>query len=301
MLLHVFDGVLAPSTSKYLHAASSLGELGDELHTVYDRRQGPPKTAIESCLQSVLTALDDNSPFVEYWWRDTWEHVEAHEDVDEYLFEKTKDRRYPTNAHVLYLEVGKAVRGPTCVWQRADDAAGAAGRSDFGALSTVPARSGRLLRFDGELMHAVPKPTLRWLPTSARTGGMPRKKAEDLVRSVVLFNTWDEAPLDVGQSDGSADPAAVIGRLAAEFSSPKIEAMVQLMETADTECQAREKWTAVEPRSPSAAEPAAAPVPMKIALLGEADRRAQEEEAVRMDAPEGLSEALQEEEAVVCW
>ena len=63
-MLHVFDGVLAPSTSRYLHTASSLGELGDELHTVF-LRDSPPKTAIESCLQSILHELNDPSPCVE--------------------------------------------------------------------------------------------------------------------------------------------------------------------------------------------------------------------------------------------
>ena len=63
-MLHVFDGVLAPSTSRYLHTASSLGELGDELHTVF-LRDSPPKTAIESCLQSLLHELNDPSPCVE--------------------------------------------------------------------------------------------------------------------------------------------------------------------------------------------------------------------------------------------
>ena len=63
-MLHVFDGVLAPSTSRYLHTASSLGELGDELHTVF-LRDSPPKTAIESCLQSILRELNDPSPCVE--------------------------------------------------------------------------------------------------------------------------------------------------------------------------------------------------------------------------------------------
>ena len=63
-MLQVFDGVLAPSTSRYLHTASSLGELGDELHTVF-LRDSPPKTAIESCLHSILRELNDPSPCVE--------------------------------------------------------------------------------------------------------------------------------------------------------------------------------------------------------------------------------------------
>ena len=61
--------------------------------------------------------------------------------------------------------MGSAVRGPTCVWARDPDADS---RTDFGVLTTVPAVSGRLLRFDGELMHAVPKPPNVWLPVAER-------------------------------------------------------------------------------------------------------------------------------------
>ena len=85
--------------------------------------------------------------------------MEAHCDVDEELFERDGAWSFPTNAHVLYLQVGRAVRGPTCVWEQGDSGE----HEDLGALITVPARAGRLLRFDDCLMHAVPQPVDTWL------------------------------------------------------------------------------------------------------------------------------------------
>ena len=307
IMLAVYDNVLAPSTSKYLHAACSLGELGDELHTAFDRSR-PPATALESCLHSILSALGDESACVEYWWRDSWEHVEAHEDVDEYLFENSGARRHPTNAHVLYLTVGPAVLGPTCVWSEASaEELPMVARRDFGALTTVPACTGRLLRFDGPLMHAVPRPTLRWLPPTARGGGAraasgTKPTKDDLVRSVVLFNTWDEPPLDVPLAEDPDDPAAIIRDLAASFSSPKIEALVDLMATPDTECRPYDEWSNVEPIRRAALPASDADAPsMKVSLLGEVERRGQEEQVLEMPAPDGLVEGLMADRVVTSF
>lgn len=304
-MLSIYDNVLSSSASRYLHAAASLGELGDEHHTAFDRRSQLPATALEACVHSVLRELGDESPSVEYWWRDTWEHVEAHEDVDEYLFERDGTRRYPTHAHVLYLTVGAAVRAPTCVWARA--APSSARRRDFGALTAVPACTGRLLRFDGSLMHAVPRPTLRWLPMETRTGGTARKsrtgrpRAEELVRSVVLFNTWDTPPLKVPKAGGKRDPHAVIDEIASAFSSPKIDALAAAMDEPATACRPFDEWVAVPPRL--AARGAAAEheeggggaSAMKVWLLGGVERRAQQGKTLELARPDGLAAGLQEE------
>ena len=107
----VYDGVFSPSACRHIHTAASLGGLGDECHTLYRRAATPPRTALETAVESVLTQLDDRSPMVEYWWRDSWEHVEAHADVDEFLFERDETFRYPHHGHVLYLSVSGGVRG----------------------------------------------------------------------------------------------------------------------------------------------------------------------------------------------
>ena len=61
------------------------------------------------------------------------------------------------------LKVGERVRGPTCVWQRLPDTHGEKLEQCFGPLTTVPAVPGRLLRFRGDLQHAVPRPADVWL------------------------------------------------------------------------------------------------------------------------------------------
>jgi hypothetical protein len=145
---------------------------------------------IEQTLDSILTELNDSSPFVEYWTRKEWRSIQAHADVDEYRAKQEQEQqsdnteemplfRYPQNGHVLYLQVGNQVRGPTCVFENrksggdlirreltekgkivddddADDA-------DDVELVTVPAVPGRLLRFQGDYLHAVPRPTDLWL------------------------------------------------------------------------------------------------------------------------------------------
>ena len=122
---------------------------------------------------------------MEYWSRQEWKHIEAHADVDEKLAAGGGPLRYPEHGHVLYLEVGPKVQGPTCVWE---------GGAFDGAMTTVPAVPGRVLRFQGKLQHAVPRPADVWLsPFVISQSG----SAEDFVRSVVLFNCWEEPPLDV--------------------------------------------------------------------------------------------------------
>ena len=109
MVVTVHDGVFTASACRYLHTALSLGGIGDEHHTVF-RRAAPPRTALETCLHSVLSELGDHSPHVEYWWRDSYENIAAHADLDEYYFERAGAERYPTHAHVLYLSIGERVQ-----------------------------------------------------------------------------------------------------------------------------------------------------------------------------------------------
>jgi hypothetical protein len=90
--------------------------------------------------------------------------------------------------------VGTDVKGSTCIF--ADCISGgdlAADSKPEVALITVPAVEGRLLRFSGNLLHAVPRPTDIWLLPFVQ--GMPDLTPSLFERSVVLFNTWQEPPL----------------------------------------------------------------------------------------------------------
>ena len=54
---------------------------------------------------------------------------------------------------LLYGSVRVGLRAPTMLW-----CPGAAGGGDGGALLAVPAVAGRMLVFEGSLLHAAPSP-----------------------------------------------------------------------------------------------------------------------------------------------
>jgi hypothetical protein len=303
--LTVWDGVFSPSACHYLHTASSIGGLGDEQHTVFHRAQ-PPRTPLESALHSVLVALGDDSPHVEYWWRDEWENIDAHSDVDEYLFEDDGVIRYPDHGHVLYLNVGEKVRGPTVVWEPAE--AGEGGAAAFGRLTSVPACTGRLLRFRGECMHAVPRPPELWfecdLALQAATEAAQPEVSQDpgLVRSVVLFNTWQEAPHDVDTAP-TTDPLEAVKEFAADFGGSAVEDLVAVMATPDAECQPYDRWQQHTPRVVAGAREADPPEerPFRVRLMGSQERHNHAEASVRLLAPSGLVDALTQPSVVTSF
>ena len=81
-----------------------------------------------------------------------------HKDVDENLAKNTNpsEIKYPCNAHVLYVDVGLNVYGPTCLFFENKN-------NLIEEMAIIPAVKGRLLRFDGNIMHAVPRPALGYL------------------------------------------------------------------------------------------------------------------------------------------
>ena len=129
--MHVQDGVFTPAACALLHTAACSRGLG---HALFTRSQ--PSTILETALGSYLDEIGDDSPYIEYWSRQEWKHIEAHADVDEKLAASMPEapHRFPQNGHVLYLKVGPRVHGPTCVWD--------GGRFD-GALTTVPGTHAR--------------------------------------------------------------------------------------------------------------------------------------------------------------
>ncbi|KAL3929246.1 MAG: hypothetical protein SGPRY_002036 [Prymnesium sp.] len=294
-MLIAYDQVLSRTACHFLHTSLSIGGLGDEHHTAFDRSL-PARTPAERAIHSLLCELGDESPCVEYWWRDEWQHIEAHTDIDEFLFEEEGIWRFPTNAHVLYLAVGKAVRGPTCVWERQPCSQG---RDDFGPITTVPARAGRLLRFEGNRMHAVPRPAEAWLEESTNTAGPQSDAPVDMVRSVILFNTWPSPPRDV-KAAPSSDPIEKIKQLAADFGGKAIEDLVEAMSDPHDTCLPFEQWQPLAPKripekgasSSSTRATEADEVRYSVPLLGEQERRQQEEQQVDLVAPQGLKEAL---------
>jgi hypothetical protein len=265
----VFDQVFSPAACAVLHTAACSRALG---HALFPREQ--PGSAIEAALASFLNEVGDSSTHVEYWSRQDWKHIEAHADVDEKHAVATLGReslRYPRSAHVLYLEVGLRVRGPTCVWEPH-----ASSSSLFGTLTTVPAVAGRVLRFDGRYQHAVPRPADVWLAPFAisQSGG-----AKDFVRSVILFNTWEEPPMGVEQE-----------------APPESETRNDLIVA---RCAPRAEWVGVAPRATSDTGSDADCGTMKVWLLGDIHRRGQLERTLLLPVNRrALADALEQSSEV---
>ncbi len=205
---------------------------------------------IERTIDAILTEIErsagnndaadsTNRCFVEYWTRQEWRHIEAHADVDENLskqldqqkcldggdlqsmypmtYQEEYGHRYPTFGHVLYLEVGTNVKGPTCIFpgrssggdfQRSihhenlegdDNMDNVEDRKKDVPICIVPAVAGWVLRFVGRDAHAVPRPTDIWMLPFVQ-GAAQYEPEEEWGRSVVLFNVWpgnEQPPLDV--------------------------------------------------------------------------------------------------------
>lgn len=209
-ILNVWDDTLSPKTLSLLHKVASQRGLG---HNVFTRRSCCSTDSssskkhyanpIEKVLDELLTKMNDTSPIVEYWTRQEWRHIEAHSDIDEHLIKeqlkqlhnnKNNDQelefRFPNHGHVLYLQVGSEVRGPTCVFLDCSFGGELASISSSEVdLITVPAVPSRILRFHGNLLHAVPRPTDIWMLPFVK-GSPQHEPMEEWGRSVILFNTW---------------------------------------------------------------------------------------------------------------
>jgi hypothetical protein len=162
-------------------------------------------------------------------------NIDAHADIDEGMLEDGEGLRCPATAHVLYLIVEKDLKGPTCVFPTkrlgwTDDDDDDHDNDDGTEMVVVPAVQGRILRFTGSAMHAVPKPATRWKYSPSEQRSFTEQDKEDpeealddemmdededddsddyydddddgdddddeVERSVLLFNTWpdDEPP-----------------------------------------------------------------------------------------------------------
>jgi hypothetical protein len=282
------SSVLSPDARNSLHQAASKAGLG---HKTFSRPLTGKSGMLEQALDSILTGLGDDSKYVEYWTRQEWRSIEAHADVDEFLAKKedadgtgSRDSfRYPHNGHVLYLQVGTNVRGPTCIFpnrQSGGDLLRKHANNDGVELVTVPAVPGRMLRFQGDYLHAVPRPTDFWLLKFVQ--GAPKfEPEEEWGRSVVLFNTWgDEPPSDVAVESTTTD-----------------------QEAESTSVTERSEWSEVynlsqedDTRLPE--DDSAERVAAKVWLLGNQRRRDYPGRTLKLVAPSNLRTALYEESIV---
>ena len=103
MLIQAWDGALSAVACDLINEHSTAVNLG---HTLFSRHTTPPRTHLETAIHTLLREVGDDAPFVEYWSRREWKHIEAHADVDERLAAGGGYLRYPRHAHVLYLDLG---------------------------------------------------------------------------------------------------------------------------------------------------------------------------------------------------
>ena len=225
--------------------AASAGSIPSLLYSTATptRRAAPSSSALSPQFSTrSTTALNT----LNIGGAEEWKSIEAHRDVDETLCLSRKHagsplgvQRCPNNGHVLYVDVEDDVRGPTCVWVEepppddfklaatAEEADGRAGPPrELQSMVVVPCRAGRLLRFSGEAIHAVPRPSCEWLKDDddaeqdgkavaaaqeeddddeKRVGGViplgPPPTLPSKRRAVVLFNTWNVPPLVPSAND----------------------------------------------------------------------------------------------------
>jgi len=295
------------------HIAPSLHEESRRLglgHKVFSRpliaASLSNNNIIEQTLDSILTELNDDAKYVEYWTRREWRSIHAHADVDEYRAKEEQklgeinDFCYPRNGHVLYLQVGNQVRGPTCVFLNRRSGGDLLRKQLNGSeidelnvaeedkveLITVPAVPGRLLRFQGDYLHAVPRPTDFWLLKFVK-GSPTFEPEEEWGRSVVLFNTWnDEPPLGL--------PVDVIDEDHSFSENDSVEENEDVKKMRYN-CNKMHEWFPVQVALHSESlEEQQQRVSTKVWLLGDYRRRDYKMQTVKLEATEGLRKALYE-------
>eukprot|EP00978_Attheya_sp_CCMP212_P041270 scaffold234566_cov53-Attheya_sp.AAC.1 len=340
--VQVYDDAFSPVACQVLHCLSilhSLKKSGEET-TIFFR---PPHnvtslTLLEQALDSALTALQDNSSqYVEYWSRQEYMNMDAHVDIDEAAaaaaaatFHDSNDYNLdcPTASHVLYLQLDAPPPhrfvGPTCIfpqqtvrWTKNDP--------NGMDLVTVPAVQGRLLRFPGNAMHAVPCPPHRWLLTEHDeqllrimeeeedddcnddddddcddddADGDEEEEEEEMERSVLLFNTWsNDAGPGISRKKSGDTPKGH-----GEGSAVEDELEVEHVE--HIRCNPISRWRHQTVNVPQSTTETASSERhqqvVRVSLMGEQNRRGVPESTVRLTTNSNhfLRAALEEERKV---
>jgi hypothetical protein len=227
--LAVHDGVFSAASEAVLASAA-------ECAGVYRRADGA-STAAEHAIESLLRGMgDDESSEVEYWMKESWVEMEAHRDADEEAASVEGVLRLPSRVLLVYGEVADGLAAPTVLWcgpqskrVLAHDGRGAEGTEgggDGGRLVLVPAVAGRVLEFEGGLMHAVP-----WC-----VGAEDAEASQ--TRRVLVINCWsDHAPSEEDEEEEEAVEAEAEGALIGEEETA--DAMADAVAAC---CEPRKAW-----------------------------------------------------------
>ena len=310
--IQVCDGVFSTENCNELHfLAQEHAVRSKDGSSVFFRdaqQQSQHLTPIEQALNSFLNAVDDPHDVVEYWQRDNFLHIDAHADVDEQELEQDGRVRCPEFGHVLYLIVDPSIRGPTCVFPT-KKGGWSASKDPTTPIVTVPAVQGRVLRFPGSCMHAVPKPANRFLLSDEEERVLREQDEEDIwsedddddvERSVILFNTWSrEGPK--GVTEDYSEPFVPDG-IMLDNSDDMFKAPTREQRSADWEedygpccqnlwCRPKTEWTSVK-----VAEKSEGPKPevsVKIPLMGWKVRRIHPKKKVYLSGGSSLRSGLE--------
>jgi hypothetical protein len=119
-------------------------------------------------IHELLTQLNDNTKYIEYWIHTDSKGIGFHRDCDDELLSSNNILLIPEKAHILYLD--NKIYCPTMILNNNN-------------ILLSPNVSGRLTRFNGDLYHSVGIPGVNFNNIT---------KIQKYNRNVILFNTWTE-------------------------------------------------------------------------------------------------------------
>lgn len=287
-LVEVYDNVLSEETAKWLHEecikwSASEDNAAGTLVLAFPLKAPERHSPIEQLLNQILVQLYPNvtepTYHVEFWSRRQWSHIWGHQDMDEEWDRQTHNQpntalSSPETGHVLYLNVGKAVQGPTVLWNVSTG--GELADADMNSMIVVPAVQGRLLRFQGHLLHGVPRPADVYFSHVYEEDNDPQFE-----RSVLLFNTW--------RKESSLVDAIVLNATSSNS------------EPVPKKCNNKKEWRQVELVDHQPPDQfwldnliIGQWKEMEVPLMGDARRRGQEKRFAFLDAPLDAVEVLKE-------
>lgn len=331
--VRVYDGVFSSEACEMIHyLAVEHYERTNDGSSIFTRppHNDRPLTPIEHAIDSALIELGDNTKRVEYWSRDEYMNIDVHADIDEAMLEDEGVVRCPLVGHVLYLQVQTGLHGPTCVFPREQKGWDLREENEKD-LVVVPAVEGRLLRFPGSAMHAVPNPPDRWLMSRKEERALREEEEEEAAkdeddddwdeddddeddeeveRSVLLFNTWpDDEPAPWGVNGDVATGALPEGieineeDAAAYFESQEAEILREWEEEygqsgEKVRCNPFDQWVPLNIQSISSGANENH-IDVNVSLMGNKNRRMFPKRYAELKGPrEEMSGALMQDSKV---
>ena len=304
-----------------------------------DKKISKKWTNLEQAIDSIITAIEENSEtdlkigkeqdenddlmVVEYWSRQNHMPIDVHSDIDEIQLLEDGTIRTPKFGHILYLIIGDEIKksggAPTIIfpdnkktWNNGNEASAL-------KMVAIPAVSGRLVRFDGRMMHAVPCPAMDWLENNIHDVTHTDRDDDDIdeddlydvdneyLRSVLIFNTW---PSSEGPPPKGVDPDPQTSLIPSGIELGGIDLDIGGDEKDESNysddsvaCNLFTKWKNVVVPSylhsmNNLKDSTENCIKARLPLMGKVERRGNEESFVNIVAPASMKTALTQQSAV---